>query len=594
MNTLSGKKATIAARFLAQAQSLPDLAAIARQDGSVVTYRALAGFSGAVADLLNQHDVPSGAAVVISFDDPAQMIGAMMGCLLHGVAYVPLEKNMGRGWQSSLVETVEPAIVLTDQPELASVAEKHDLVWRPFPGKLDAAPIDRSYVNAPISILFTSGSTGRPKGVVQSQANVLFHAKMLIRELGLTPECRHSLLPPFVFDASTSDIFSTLLAGGRLLPLRTDALGIRQTLTRLKESEATHRHMTPSLFRAFLAQAEPDALASVQGVILGGEPLFPADVALFKAHFPPPAELINGFGSTESSGFVTLYRVAQDYEGSWQDQVPVGRAVPGVSVELEDEEIILTTPHRAFGYWKDPELTSLRFLPDGRLRTGDRGTLANDGTLRLKGRLDREGKLRGVRIDLAGAESWLMQRPEVSAAACRVSSDGAMLEGYVVLSGTGATDLSEIECAFEAEFPQYYQPLALVELEALPLNRNNKVDYAALGQNSPQPSKTVDLATLEQVWRDHCETEPDVALAFFDAGITSLELAQYARALGRHLGTNLPVSLLYAHPTMSQLLAALNGAEPETVDPTLSSRQTARAQRQKLLRERQQSRKAGA
>jgi hypothetical protein len=169
-----------------------------------------------------------------------------------------------------------------------------------------------------------------------------------------------------------------------------------------------------------------------------------------------------------------------------------------------------------------------------------------------------------------------------------------MLEGYVVLSGTGATDLSEIECAFEAEFPQYYQPLALVELEALPLNRNNKVDYAALGQNSPQPSKTVDLATLEQVWRDHCETEPDVALAFFDAGITSLELAQYARALGRHLGTNLPVSLLYAHPTMSQLLAALNGAEPETVDPTLSSRQTARAQRQKLLRERQQSRKAGA
>lgn len=594
-SAISLDRTSVASRFLAVASRLSDQIAI-QGLGRSVSYGELAGHATAVSALLRQCEVPVGAPVAIAFDAPSEMIAAMLGCLMHGGVYVPLDRSMGQTWIESVLTSAAPALILTSLPEISAAGRKLGFFAHRFPNTVTDIVEDRSDIATPISILFTSGSTGRPKGVHQSQANVLFHADFLIRKLHIAPGVRHSLLPPFVFDASTSDIFSTLLGGGSLVPTRPEKLGLRTTCERLRDTYVTHLHMTPSLLRALLSQAQPGDFSSASYVILGGEPLYAGDVAQFNAHFPETCTLINGFGSTESSGFVTLYHVPRAYAGDRRDQVPVGSAVEGVCVTVDgpEHEIIVKTPHRAVGYWKDPEMTTKRFLRDGRLRTGDRGSIDGSGNLTLAGRLDREGKLRGVRIDLEGAEAWLMEHPFISAAACRISEDGAVLEGYLVTSRGNKDDVNHLESAFAASFPAYYQPLHLRSIAQMPLTPSNKVDYAALPAffepANREPPSTLDLALLQEHWRAYCAAEPDPNLPFFDAGFTSSSLAQYARALGESIARDIPISLFYTSPTLAQLWAALMSESPSPAPTGRSSRQSERLRRQQRLRGQRQSR----
>src|SRR5690606_2265973 len=188
-------------------------------------------------------------------------------------------------------------------------------------------------------------------------------------------------------------------------------------------------------------------------VVLGGEAATRHDLELFRRHFGPQARLINGYGPTECT--LALQHVL-DHAGeparTTTGGLPIGRAVDGVEVLLLNEagepvetyaagEIVLRSPYVALGYWRSPELTAERFMPDPQhagesgvrlYRTGDRARWLPDGTLEFLGRIDQQVKVRGYRIEPAEIETVLASASGVSAAVVLAVT----AEGSLATSGT--------------------------------------------------------------------------------------------------------------------------------------------------------------
>src|SRR6185503_9650527 len=144
----------------------------------------------------------------------------------------------------------------------------------------------------------------------------------------------------------------------------------------------------------------------------------------------------------------------------------------------------------ARGYLGRGDLTAAGFVPDpfgaagSRLyRTGDLARFRADGDLEFLGREDDQVKVRGFRIELAEVEAALLAHPGVSAAVAGVREDGAgdrRLVAWVVKRGEAPPGLEELRRHLAERLPEAMIPSSWVELAALPLTANGKVDRGAL------------------------------------------------------------------------------------------------------------------
>ncbi|SHM69480.1 AMP-binding enzyme C-terminal domain-containing protein [Duganella sacchari] len=223
----------------------------------------------------------------------------------------------------------------------------------------------------------------------------------------------------------------------------------------------------------------------------------------------------------------------------------------------------------ARGYLNRPQLTQERFLADpfvagGRMyRTGDLGRWRADGAVDYLGRNDFQVKLRGFRIELGEIEAQLVRQPGVREAVVIARADGAGLIAYVVQDGV--TDAAVLRAELGKHLPDYMIPAAYVQLAALPLSPNGKLDRKALP--APDGGAFIRLAyeapageveqALAQIWsellgierisrRDH----------FFELGGHSLLAIRLLEQL-RQRGWSLDIRALFAHPGLAAMAAAI-------------------------------------
>ena len=229
--------------------------------------------------------------------------------------------------------------------------------------------------------MYTSGSTGRPKGVsVPHRAIVRLVVNTTYVRWGADEVFLQ--LAPLAFDASTFEIWGSLLHGARLVmfppgPLSLAALG--ETLVR---SKVTTLWLTAGLFH----QVVDDQLASLAGVrqlLAGGDVLSPAHVRrVLAAH--PGLVVINGYGPTEGTTFTCCHRVTD--AATLGASVPIGRPLENTRVYILDRhgepcpvgvpgELHIAGDGLARGYWNDPELTAARFYRPVRGRPARRAPL---------------------------------------------------------------------------------------------------------------------------------------------------------------------------------------------------------------------------
>jgi amino acid adenylation domain-containing protein len=580
----------IGLRFHQVANSYPNHIAI-ETASQQITYATLATRARQFAALLKQRGCVPGDAVVIALRAAEDIVTAIMGTLIAGGIYVPVEMDYPAERIQFIVDETAAAVFVADHADrdkLASLMLANSIFMDEIIMQQPLAVAEfHTDTLAPASILYTSGSTGKPKGVMQIHRNILFHIYTLTQQFAISAWDKHSVLSSFVFDGATTDLYCALLNGATLVPVNvrmTGAIGLAQII---KNSAVTLYHSTPTTYRELvnLAGAQEN-FASVRLIILGGETVTAQDFELAQKYFPASCLFVNGYGATETSGFVALNIMPVNLSPAVKHNVwAIGLAPAGIEHILLDAaghaadegELYISSKYLALGYWKNPELTAqvYQFAPVDPLqhtriyRTGDLAQRVEGGAIKLLGRQDRQVKIRGHRIDLAEIEAIAAEHPALFQVAVKVYEDNRTLASELVLFATLRRNYSitprELRSDLSHQLPRYMVPASIEIRPEFPLTTTGKIDIKALVFTQHDSSMTYLPSfngqnkfadTLTAIW---CEvlgiSEAGQDDNFFDLGGTSLLMARVHVRLEQELALNLPLFRLFEYPTLRALIA---------------------------------------
>ncbi len=429
----------ITVAFRDRARRAPDAVALAlaRTDGPPTETLTYAGLDARAQDLARQliaDGVRPGDRVGIATRRDFDVAVAMLGVLMAGGVYVPLDLSYPRQRldfmqrDSGLRFIVQSAGLATD---IASDGVRVvEIGAAPAPQGLelpDLTPGDPAY------IIYTSGSTGEPKGVVTPHRAVL-RLTVGASYTAFGPDRRVLQMAPVSFDAATFEIWGALLNGGACVIYPDSGLpDFARLRAVLETAQINTLWLTSSLFNA-IVDADVAMLAGVEELLVGGEALSVAHIR--KANAALRANLVNGYGPTETTTFACCYRIPRDLPADIAS-VPIGRPIESTAIAILDDdlnpvpegeagELCISGDGLALGYHNRPELTAERFLsradaPGGRYyRTGDQVRMLPSGDIEFVGRKDMQVKVAGHRIELGEIEHALKAHPKLDDAAVTV------------------------------------------------------------------------------------------------------------------------------------------------------------------------------
>ncbi|MEU9827880.1 amino acid adenylation domain-containing protein [Micromonospora chersina] len=580
----------------AQAARTPEAEAV-RHGDRALSYRQLDEAANRLARVLLRREVTREDRVGVCLPRTPELVVALLAVLKAGAAYVPLDPAYPPARVAFMAADSGVRLVLTRAdlagrfPDTAVAVDRLDPVEDATDPAAPSTPEDLAYV------IYTSGSTGRPKGVAieHRSASVLMH---WVRQTFDDAELGGLLAATSVcFDLSVFEIFGPLCWGGRVL-LVDDVLAL--AAPGAERLPVTLVNTVPSAMGELLtASALP---AGVRTVCLAGEPLTAALAARVWSR-PHVRRLCNLYGPSEDTTYSTWAEVPPD-----SGDPPIGRPLPRTRAYVLDPdgqpvppgepgELHLAGAGLARGYLDRPEETRARFLPDPfrpgerMYRTGDRVRLRADGQLAYLGRLDDQVKLRGYRIELGEVAARLAALPGVREATAAVRpgpSGDPLLVGYLV-----GERRDDVRARLAEVLPAPLVPATLVWLDRLPTLPNGKVDRGALpaptlGDGTGTGAALDGTAgTVAAVWRELLGVPvPAADSDFLALGGDSLLAVRCATRLAAATGRPVRPGDLFAHPTLAELAAHLDGlatdpepaAEPAGPAPTgpapLSAAQT--------------------
>ncbi|HEV2735650.1 MAG TPA: condensation domain-containing protein, partial [Longimicrobiaceae bacterium] len=420
-------------------------------------------------------------------------------------------------------------------------------------------------------VIYTSGSTGTPKGVEVPHGALLNLVHWHGRELAVTEADRASQVAGLGFDASVLEVWAHLCFGASLHLVADEETRNSPAALRalMLEERITVTFVPTPMAEALLALDWP-ADAPLRFLLAGG------DALIGRPRPEHPFVLGNDYGPTENAVITTFGAVAP---GPGNGRPPgIGRPVDNVRAYVLDRhlepapvgvpgELFAGGAQLARGYLGRPELTAERFVPDpfggepgARMYgTGDRVRWLADGTLEYFGRLDRQVKVRGVRVEPGEVEAILRQAPDVRDAIVEVRADARgerRLVGYVLAPEARR---EAVVAYARSRLPAYMVPAALVVLDAFPLTPSGKVDRRALpepeaaGDAGAAPSTPVE-EVLAGIWAEVLGVERvGAGESFFALGGQSLLATQVVSRVRQVFAVELPLRAVFEAPTVHEL-----------------------------------------
>ena len=584
--------------FELQVDRVPSNAAV-RHGARQLSYAELEARANRLAHVLRERGVGRGNLVGIALARSTDMLAAVLAVLKAGAGYVPLDPSFPADRLAFMADDAALAALIVDDDtpqalkfspsRVLSLTHDADAIASASPARLprdDAAATPDSVAY----LIFTSGSTGRPKGVRVPHRTTSNFLTSMQRVPGIAEDDRLVAVTTLSFDIAFMELMLPLSAGAEVVIADRDDVRDGAALRRLVEqSDATMMQATPAGWR-ILIEAGWNGRERFRAVS-GGEPLA---IDLAEALLQRCSEVWNGYGPTETTVYSTYWRVAEPRSGIF-----IGRPIANTAVHILDEhgapcplgvpgEIYIGGAGVTLGYLNRPELDAERFLPDpfaGRndarmYRTGDRGRWLANGMLEHLGRLDFQVKVRGYRIELGEIECVLADVPEVERAVVLAREDrpgDVRLVAYVVMREQASFDETSLRDRLKQRLPEYMLPQHIMQLDAVPLLPNGKIDRKAL----PAPQiHSVAAETARIAPRNDDERrvaaamesvlslpELDVRDDFFALGGHSLLAAQLTARLNREFGITLSFRTLFDAPTIAALAAAIraqvdSGAAP--------------------------------
>ncbi len=559
---------TVPDAFARMVASRPEAPAVVDGD-IVVTYRDLDRRADEVARSLAGIGVRPGDTVGVRMPRGIDIVAALVGILRAGAVYVPLDESYPTERIRTIATDAQLAAIIGPGPQVEALD-------RPERPRLDPG-------QGPAYVMYTSGSTGRPKGVVVPHRAIL----RLVTDpdyVGLGPDDVVAFASNTGFDAATFEIWGALLNGAALTVFDRDTLLSPDALAEaIRSRGVTVMFVTTALFNTVVAR-RGDTFSPLGTLLFGGEAV---DIEAVRRclRSGPPRRLVHVYGPTETTTFATWHLV--DSVPDDARTVPIGRPIVGTSVRVVDRrgedvppgvpgELVIGGPGVALGYLGDPDLTAARFPRTERgteYRTGDLVRRRHDGEIEFLGRLDRQVKLRGFRVEPGEIETHLTTHPRVEGAVVvpRRSAGGLRLVAYVA----GEVTSEEAAEHLQGRVPPFMMPAAIVPLPRLPLTPNGKVDTSALPEpilpTAPyRPPATDEERKMAGLWEEILEVERvGAADDFFERGGHSLLAIRLFARIEEEFGVTAPLSTLFEAPTLAALTARILGdSHPEAPSST--------------------------
>jgi amino acid adenylation domain-containing protein len=577
--------------FEAQVERTPKAIAVAFA-GEQLTYRQLNQRANQVAHHLKRFGIGPEVPVGLFMERSLEMAIGLLGIAKAGGVYVPLDPEYPVERLTTMLEDSGAAVLLTQNKLRNTLARFNgpviclDQHWPAISGERQTNPEHLTTAENLIYIMYTSGSTGRPKGTAVPHRGVV----RLVRNTNYArfgSEQVFLQFAPISFDASTLEIWGSLLHGARLEIMPPETPSFEALGEAIVQRGVTLLWLTAGLFHQ-MVDHQLEALWSVRQLLAGGDVLSASHVKkLLEGN--KGTQLINGYGPTENTTFTCCYPAPQSFA---METVPIGDAIANTQVYVLDREMQLAPAGMAGelytggdglarGYLNRPELTAEKFVPNPfsdapgqRLyRTGDLVRQGRNGLLEFIGRVDDQVKIRGFRIEPREIEAVLSEQENIESAAVVVQADASgtkRLVAYVVSQQGGAVERAELRRALKQRLPEYMVPGSFVVLDRLPLTPNGKVDRNALSkrmEESPGDEQFTAPRTpveelLAAIWSEVLQTDRvGVHDNFFESGGHSLLAMQIVSRMREFFPVSLPVRVLFECPTVAELAECLLSRE---------------------------------
>ncbi len=559
----------------------------------ILSYRDLDRESRRLAARLREHGVRDGHIVPLLMCRSPRFVVAMLAVLRCGAAYAPIDIASPALRQAAMLDVLDSPVLLVDGSAEASLSANRRVldVGDALAPALSDAPTQWPEVSdeTPCVAMFTSGSTGVPKGVVVPHRAV---QRLVIGAdyAEFRADARWAQVSSLGFDASTLEIWAPLMHGACCVIQEAPAPSLDQLAAFLIDREITDLWLTSALFNA-VVDDRPDALRGLRQLLTGGERVSPAHARACLAQYPR-LKLINGYGPTENTTFSLCHPIGEADVMSGRD-LPIGRPIAGTVARVVTDqgadaadgelgELWVSGRGVALGYLGDEALTRAKFVDHAGMRwyrTGDKVLRRPDGVHEFRGRLDRQVKLQGHRIELDEVERVLGACPGVGDAVVLVlgaDADAGSRHLAAAYGPAGSTLASVVDVRewLAARLPPPAVPHVLHPMQQPPINLSGKVDRRAIeamiaaGTTTDEiapdaPLRTDTERALAQIW-ERClpGARIDRDADFTALGGTSLLALRIAADVARTLGRALdPIDVL-RHPVLAAQARLIDASGP--------------------------------
>ena len=521
--------------FSAQAALTPDAPAI-KYNSRIWRYAELDAFTNQLARHLLNNGVEQDATVGLMLERTDLALAAIIAIHKVGACYVPFDPQLPQQRVETILKQTRPALILVTQAQhhqaqLAMPVMALDAQWNEISALDDSALPSTVSADSLAYVLYTSGSTGEPKGVKIAHRQLQHYVSGIIERAELDTSLTYLSIGPITTDLGNTTLFPALITGGCIdISPFTHAEDIQEQIRYMEQNEYDVLKLTPSHLASLFALADaPARLMPRKTLLLGGEVLSWGMWRLF-SEFANGCRIYNHYGPTETCVGVIAQQVTSDKYASLASTVPLG-------VPLSHARCYVVDPHGALlpvgvtgelyiggetvacGYVQDTEDQRSRFIPDpwsphrnARLyRSGDKVRRLPDGSIEFLGRIDRQLKIRGFRVEPAEIESTLRKHVEVldSCVVEQGESGSAHLLAYVVLQSGDSGNADWLREHLAEYLPDFMIPSQIVSLSRFPLNHNGKVDTRML----PAPDTLIAVNADDYV-APQSKTEKKVAAIF--------------------------------------------------------------------------------
>jgi len=548
---------SIVSLFRRQAQATPDNVAVVYKDLQY-TYAQVDAISDRIAAYLVGKGLKTEDVVSVLIPRCQWMAIASLGVLKAGCAYQPLDPSYPQERLNFMMKDANAQLLIVDETlrELVNEYEGEVLLTRDIDA-LPAATLPAVDIRPEqlFILLYTSGSTGIPKGCQLTHANLVAFCAWYQRFYDLHAEHNVAAYASYGFDACMMDMYPALTCGATVHiiaeEIRLDLIALNDYF---EQQHISHSFMTTQVGYQFATSIDNHSLLYLS---TGGEKL---------ATLTPPQgyRFYNVYGPTECTIFTTTYLVDRKLR-----DIPIGKPLDNMRLYIVDPqgrrlpvgaagELWVAGPQVSRGYLNRPEKTAEVYITNpfttdekyARVyRTGDIVRYLPSGDIQFVGRRDGQVKIRGFRIELKEVESVIREFPGIKDATVQAFDEeggGKFIAAYIV--SDQQVDIEALNNFILDQKPPYMVPAVTMQIDAIPLNQNQKVNKRAL----PKPEKKAEAAQavaapmnvleqeLHQVVADIVgNTEFGITTVLGYAGLTSISAIRLAVQVNKRYGVTL-------------------------------------------------------